>query len=151
MMTPMITTPDKINLKLDQGRAMNEVVAMESPTQQTIYHHEARTFLISYNYLARRFNGDQNTKKSWIRCRIVWITRGWRQPQRWWIMKLMVHWCLMGCRWRIGIKTGRMKILTHLPASKNSQIWMLMNCVNGCLAWWVSRIITRKSRLAGVW
>lgn len=45
MMTPMITTPDKINLKLDQGRAMNEVVAMESPTQQTIYHHEAQNFL----------------------------------------------------------------------------------------------------------
>lgn len=45
MMTPMMTTPDKINLKLAQGIAMNEVVSLESPTQQTIYHHEAQTFL----------------------------------------------------------------------------------------------------------
>ncbi len=45
MMSDTLVSDDKINLKLEQGRAMNEVVAMESPTQQTIYHHEAQTFL----------------------------------------------------------------------------------------------------------
>ena len=45
MMMPTLESDDKINLKLEQGRAMNEVVAMESPTQQTIYHHESQNFL----------------------------------------------------------------------------------------------------------
>ncbi|WP_288528097.1 hypothetical protein [uncultured Secundilactobacillus sp.] len=45
MMTDPLAPADQINGKLTQGIAMNEVVAMENPMQQTIYHHEAQTFI----------------------------------------------------------------------------------------------------------
>ncbi|WP_225425018.1 hypothetical protein [Lentilactobacillus parafarraginis] len=45
MMTPPMADQEKINLKLAQGISMNEVVALENPYQQTIYHHEAQNLL----------------------------------------------------------------------------------------------------------
>ncbi len=45
MMTPPMETPDKMNALMSEGLSKNEVVALERPDQQTIYHHEAQIFL----------------------------------------------------------------------------------------------------------
>lgn len=45
MMSMPLASSDDINAKLAKGTMMNEVVAMENPTQPTIYHHEAQAFV----------------------------------------------------------------------------------------------------------